>query len=527
MSLRTAAIRLAHENPGPVRAAILPILKLSGVGKGDEVEWREKGVSFKGRVTDTKGVFPGEYTVKISEMDGKPAGRVIGISTFVDKKDLRVVNLTASMKRTAGEVRHVKDRAGDEKNFAWADHGPSEREMAVAFEFDPSKLKPLAKCLRATLMALGHSQSAYHDFTKLKSAVISPDGNLGGKGYIQRIAEMRRMYMNVSEALSSLSDTIYDEINAAHWNPVASEEDPRERDDVAEIMDDVDELREDPEGFAEEVEEDMDGHGKTAAWGDEHPRQRNEFQLAKKWTQEAMDSMNSAWRSLHGVDKDLYKSARNTATQIHDFQGELTEWDEKGGMERLAWTGADPDMDDAEKHKQVEKILKALDQLSHHKIKPRVETDSDGWSMIKINVDASLAAAYIEQHLNEHLGSRAPFTVEHAQSQVYIIVGEDERNRRASVRRVVARAVTAAFVFPEPDDLKKYLLEDAVEIEGFGGLLPNDETVEEGLDQRFENLLENWENDIRGLVKQYPRVRKDVAEAFVRKFPQYAGQRSR
>jgi len=88
-------------------------------------------------------------------------------------------------------------------------------------------------------------------------------------------------------------------------------------------------------------------------------------------------------------------------------------------------------------------------------------------------------------------------------------------------------AVTAEFMFPEPDDLEKYLLEDAVEIEGFGGLLPDDETVEEGLDQRFEDLLDNWEDDIRGLVRSYPRVRGDVADAFVKKFPQYAGQRSR
>ena len=59
MSLRTAAIRMAHDNHGPVRDSLLSILKEAG------------------------------------------------------------------MTRTAGEVRHVKDRAGDEKNFAWADHGPS------------------------------------------------------------------------------------------------------------------------------------------------------------------------------------------------------------------------------------------------------------------------------------------------------------------------------------------------------------------------------------------------------------------
>lgn len=179
-------------------------------------------------------------------------------------------HLGIPMSKTAGEVRFIKDRGGDEKNFAWANTGPSQREITNGFEFSPAKLKPLAKCLRATLMALGHTQSAYHDFTKIKSAQISPDGNLGGKGYIQQITEMRRTYMNVSEALSALSDTIYDEINAPHWAVQAGEEQAtsRTRDDVAEIMDDVEEIRENPEEVAEDMEEKWEnepGHAKTAS----------------------------------------------------------------------------------------------------------------------------------------------------------------------------------------------------------------------------------------------------------------------
>jgi hypothetical protein len=259
--LRTAAIRLAHENPGPVRDALLPILK------------------------------------------------------------------AASMPRIAGEIRHVKDRAGDEKNFAWAERGPSERDMNVAFEFDPTKLKPLAKCLRATLMALGHSQSAYHDFTKLKSAVISPDGNLGGKGYIQRIAEMRRMYMNVSEALSALSDTIYDEINASHWNTTSSEGDPRERTDVVEIMDDVEEIKDDPEGFAEEIEEDMEGHGKTAR------RSLRQLNAAGSGAANAkyLDSLPPAKKA-----KILKHIAEHYGVSIREIEVELTDRDAEALYEYAA-----------------------------------------------------------------------------------------------------------------------------------------------------------------------------------------------
>ena len=105
---------------------------------------------------------------------------------------------------------------------------------------------------------MGHALSAYETFTRVKSAQVSPDGSLGGKGYIQKIAEMRRNFMNVIEALSALSDTLYDEINASHWDPAVEGQDPREREKVKDIMEDVEEIKDNPEEWAEEEEADMD-----------------------------------------------------------------------------------------------------------------------------------------------------------------------------------------------------------------------------------------------------------------------------
>ena len=176
-------------------------------------------------------------------------------------------HLDSKRVKTAGEVRFIKDRGGDKENWAYADTGPSQRDLNVEFNFNPNKLKPLAKCLRSALMALGHTQSAYHEFAKIKSAVLSPDGNLGGKGYIQEIRAMRRQFMNCSEALSALTDTLYDEINAPHLameNPAVD----REREDVKEIMEDVEEIRENPEQVAEEQEQEQFGkqaRSKTAS----------------------------------------------------------------------------------------------------------------------------------------------------------------------------------------------------------------------------------------------------------------------
>lgn len=168
--------------------------------------------------------------------------------------------------KTAGEVRFIKDRGSSDKEWGWGSPGPSAREMDTEYEFKARNLEPLIRCLRSTLIALGHAQSAYNSFTKIKSREISPDGSLGGKGYIMKITDMRRQFMNCSEALSSLSDTIYDEIHAPHWKEkLEGAPDNRERDEVQQIMQDVEEIKPNPEGFAQEEEADMDKPSRKTA----------------------------------------------------------------------------------------------------------------------------------------------------------------------------------------------------------------------------------------------------------------------
>jgi len=193
------------------------------------------------------------------DQDGKP----------VEKSATR----TASMKRMAGEVRFIKDRSGDAGEWAFGPPGPNERDIQDDFVFNARHLKPLAQTLRSALMALGHVTSAYNKFVKIKSRNVSPDGSLGGKGYIQKITDMRRQLMNCVEALSALTDTIYDEMAAPHWNPSEDTLDARDREEVKEIIEDAEEIKDDPEAWAEGQEEEMDEDnadddapmGKTAA----------------------------------------------------------------------------------------------------------------------------------------------------------------------------------------------------------------------------------------------------------------------
>lgn len=175
----------------------------------------------------------------------------------------RYLQRTAARVKTAGEVRFIKDRGSDDKQWGWGQPGPMEREIQADFQFNSKFRKPLAKALRASLASMGHALSAYDTFTRVKSAQVSPDGSLGGKGYIQKISEMRRNFMNVIEALSALSDTLYDEINASHWEPAVAGQDPREREKVKDIMEDVEEIKDNPEEWAEEEEAEMDKEAVT------------------------------------------------------------------------------------------------------------------------------------------------------------------------------------------------------------------------------------------------------------------------
>jgi hypothetical protein len=170
----------------------------------------------------------------------------------------------ASMRRTAGEVRFIKDKSGDKETWGFHEYAGA-RNLTPDYEYEPKKAKHLAKVLRSTLAALGHAMSAYTTFTKIKSKEISPDGQLGGLGYVSKISNMRQQYMNSVEAMSALSDTIYDEINAPHWNPALKTDGSRERDGVKQILQDVEEIREDPEEWAEEEEAEMDAENAKQA----------------------------------------------------------------------------------------------------------------------------------------------------------------------------------------------------------------------------------------------------------------------
>lgn len=168
--------------------------------------------------------------------------------------DPKKIARIAALQKTAGEVRFIKDRSGDSKEWAWGPPGASERAISDNFIFNAKELKPLALTLRSALMALGHATSAHARFVKIKSRNVSPDGALGGQGYIQKVSDLRRQLMNCIEVLSAFTDTVYDEIKAPHWQPAEDKLTPRDRKEVKQIVEESTEIKDDPENWAEEEE---------------------------------------------------------------------------------------------------------------------------------------------------------------------------------------------------------------------------------------------------------------------------------
>lgn len=149
---------------------------------------------------------------------------------------------------------------------------PEEHQSVAAARAIPSDhpfkakaLKPLSRALFSSSVALGHAVTAYREFARIKSSSVSPDGMLGGMGYVMQIREVRSRLQEACEVLSAVTDTLYDEINAPHWKPKMAELTDNEAEDVTELVDEAEEVIADPEGFGEQeiekIESRNDGSG--------------------------------------------------------------------------------------------------------------------------------------------------------------------------------------------------------------------------------------------------------------------------
>jgi hypothetical protein len=102
--------------------------------------------------------------------------------------------------------------------------GSPRRQIPEDYRYNPKKLKHLKRILHNLSVALGTLSSALNEFSRLKGPDISPDGLLGGIGYILPVQEIKQTIYNSVQSLSNVADSIADEMSNPKWNAVEDKE---------------------------------------------------------------------------------------------------------------------------------------------------------------------------------------------------------------------------------------------------------------------------------------------------------------
>lgn len=145
---------------------------------------------------------------------------------------------------------------------------PGKREIPKDYDFNPKALKPLSRMLLSMSIGLGHTLTAHREFARIKSSSISPDGMIGGRGYVLKVQDIRNRLHQASDLISGVIDSIHDEINAPHWKSKVGELGENDAEDISEFLEESKKVMDDPSGYADEaldeVEEANDGPDGTS-----------------------------------------------------------------------------------------------------------------------------------------------------------------------------------------------------------------------------------------------------------------------
>ena len=118
--------------------------------------------------------------------------------------------------KTAGRVEHIKDHS-DIKD---------KREYLEGFKFNEKGLKAVAETYNHLAKAFSNMVQASNTFNKIKSSQVSPDGRIGGTGYVNSIKTIRTSMSSTVNTISEMLDTFYDEVNSPYWKKQTFEDHP-------------------------------------------------------------------------------------------------------------------------------------------------------------------------------------------------------------------------------------------------------------------------------------------------------------
>ena len=142
------------------------------------------------------------------------------------------------------------------------------RKIPKGYVYNPKALKPLVRALYSSSIALGHALSAYREFARIKSSLISPDGQVGGQGYVLSVVDLRGTLQEACELLSKVTDTLHDEASGPPWMPASVDLDDNESEYITEMLGETDQVLGDPESVGTTAYSEVESRNdKTAASG--------------------------------------------------------------------------------------------------------------------------------------------------------------------------------------------------------------------------------------------------------------------
>lgn len=123
------------------------------------------------------------------------------------------------------------------------ENGGDTRRNLDGFEYDTSKATVLKKSLHNINVSLGTLLAAMKDLALLRGSEITPDGMLGGRGFIMPFKEIKAKINSAVNDLSDITDTLADELTNPNWG-LSPEEKKKVKKEKQEIEEKVEEIEE-------------------------------------------------------------------------------------------------------------------------------------------------------------------------------------------------------------------------------------------------------------------------------------------
>ena len=194
------------------------------------------------------------------------------------------------------------------------------------FQYDKSKAKILKRVLHNLNVSQGTLIAAMKEIATMRGSEISPDGKLGGKGFIMPFRDIKQIINEAVGNLSDVTDTLADELTNPMWG-LSSTEKKKVKKEQEDIEDKVEEAEEEIEEIEEKAEESEVGESPEGnnVGEDEEPKPTDEFIEEKVVTEEPVEadsSEDNKYRSLLASSDDETAGALSRRIMANLLTGE-------------------------------------------------------------------------------------------------------------------------------------------------------------------------------------------------------------